>query len=102
MKLALFTLSVAAVGVAGCASDYVPPRPVSQPGPAYEREMLDGRPGFFGDLRWNVDTTGKREPVRVSEDEDFKKWKESNPSSAERREFEEWRAWQEWKRSNPK
>ena len=102
MKLALFTLSVAAAGVAGCASDYVPPRPVSQPGPAYEREMVEGRPGFFGDLRWNMDLSGKREPVRVSEEEDFKKWKESNPSSAERREFEEWRAWQEWKRSNPK
>ena len=102
MKLALFTLSVAAAGLAGCASDYVPPRPVSQPGPAYEREMVEGRPGFFGDLRWNMDLSGKREPVRVSEEEDFKKWKESNPSSAERREFEEWRAWQEWKRSNPK
>jgi hypothetical protein len=102
MKLALFTLSVAAAGVAGCASDYVPPRPVSQPGPAYEREMVEGRPGFFGDLRWNMDLSGKREPVRVSEEEDFKRWKESNPSSAERREFEEWRAWQEWKRSNPK
>ncbi len=102
MKLALFTLSVAAAGLAGCASDYVPPRPVSQPGPAYEREMVEGRPGFFGDLRWNMDLSGKREPVRVSEEEDFKRWKESNPSSAERREFEEWRAWQEWKRSNPK
>jgi hypothetical protein len=102
MKLASFTLAVVAAGLAGCASDYVPPRPVSQPGPAYEREMLDGRPGMFGDLRWNMDLSGKREPVRVSEEEDFKKWKESNPSSAERREFEEWRAWQEWKRSNPK
>ena len=102
MKLALFTLSVAAAGLAGCASDYVPPRPVSQPGPAYERDMVEGRPGFFGDLRWNMDLSGKREPVRVSEEEDFKRWKESNPSSAERREFEEWRAWQEWKRSNPK
>ena len=102
MKLALFTLSVAAVGFAGCASDYVPPRPVSQPGPAHERELQEGRPGMFGDLRWNMDLSGKREPVRVSEEEDFKRWKESNPSSAERREFEEWRAWQEWKRSNPK
>ena len=73
MKLALLTLSVAAAGLAGCASDYVPPRPVSQPGPAYEREVQDGRPGMFGDLRWNVDVSGKREPVRVSEEEDFKR-----------------------------
>ena len=102
MKLASFAVSVVAAGLAGCASDYVPPPPVSQPGPAYERELQEGRPGMFGDLRWNMDLSGKREPVRVSEEEDFKKWKESNPSSAERREFEEWRAWQEWKRSNPK
>jgi hypothetical protein len=102
MKLALLTLSVAAAGLAGCASDYVPPRTSAPPGPAYEREMQEGRPGMFGDLRWNMDLSGKREPVRVSEEEDFKKWKESSPSSAERREFEEWRAWQEWKRNNPK
>lgn len=102
MKLALLTLSVAAAGLAGCASDYVPPRPVSQPGPAYEREIQDGRPGMFGDLRWNVDVSGKREPVRVSEEEDFKRWKDSKPNDAERREFEDWRAWQEWKRNNPK
>ena len=102
MKLKLLTLSVAAASLAGCATDYVPPPPSSQPGPAYEREIQEGRPGMFGDLRWNVDLSGKREPVRVTEEEDFKKWKESNPSSAERREFEEWRAWQEWKRNNPK
>jgi len=102
MKLKLLTLSVAAAGLAGCASDYVPPPPSSQPGPAYEREMQEGRPGMFGDLRWNVDLSGKREAVRVTEEEDFKRWKESNPSSAERQEFEQWRAWQEWKRNNPK
>ena len=102
MKLALLTLSVTAAGLAGCATDYVPPRPVNQPGPAYEREVQDGRPGMFGDLRWNVDVSGKREPVRVSEEEDFKRWQESKPTDAERREFEDWRAWQEWKRKNPK
>jgi hypothetical protein len=56
---------------------------------------------LFGDLRWNVDLSGKREPVSVSEEADFKKWRES-AGSAERQEFEEWRAWQEWKRKNPK
>jgi hypothetical protein len=40
--------------------------------------------------------------VRVSEEEDFKRWKDSKPNDAERREFEDWRAWQEWKRNNPK
>ena len=102
MKLVFFTVSVVAAGVAGCASDYVPPRPASQPGPAYEREVQDGRPGMFGDLRWNVDVSGKREPVRVSEEEDFKRWQDSKPTDVERREFEDWRAWQEWKRNNPK
>lgn len=104
MKLGFFALSVVAAGVAGCASDpnYVPPGPSSEPGPAHQREITEGRPGLFGDLRWNVDLSGKREPVRVSEEEDFKKWKESNPSNQERREFEEWREWQEWKRKNPK
>jgi hypothetical protein len=97
-----FALTVAAAGLAGCATDYVPPRPVNEPGPAHHREMTEGRPGLFGDLRWNVDLSGKREPVSVSEEQDFKRWKESNPSSQERREFEEWRAWQEWKRQNPK
>jgi hypothetical protein len=101
MKNGFFTLALAAAGLAGCATDYVPPRPSNTPGPAYVNEMNDGRPGMFGDLRWNVDLTGKREPVRVSEEEDFKRWKEANPSDAERREFEEWRAWQEWKRKNP-
>jgi hypothetical protein len=32
--------------------------------------------------------------------EDFKKWRES-AGSADRKEFEDWRAWQEWKRRNP-
>ena len=101
MQTRFLALTLAAAGLAGCASDYVPPRPVNTPGPAYEREMTDGRPGIFGDLRWNVDLSGKKEAVRVSEEEDFKRWKESNPSSNERREFEEWREWQEWKRKNP-
>ena len=102
MKLGFLAVTVAAAGLAGCASDYVPPRPTATPGPAHEREIQEGRPGMFGDLRWNVDLSGNREPVKVSEEEDFKRWKESNPSNQERREFEEWRAWQEWKRQNPK
>jgi hypothetical protein len=57
---------------------------------------------LFGDLRWEFDLGGgKRETVKASDEEDFKRWKESNPSSQERRDFEEWRAWQEWKRKNP-
>lgn len=80
----------------GCATDGLPP-PVS----AEEAEIAEGRPGIFGDLRWNVDLQGRYQPARVSEEEAFKRWKalESNP---ERREFEEWRAWQEWKRKNPR
>ena len=100
MRAQLLALTLAA-GLAGCASDYVPPPPRSQPGPPYDTEFRDGRPGIFGDLRWNLDPSGKREPTRVSEEEDFKRWQESQPSSAERQEFEEWRAWQEWKRKNP-
>ena len=57
---------------------------------------------MLGDLRWYVDLSGKKEPVKVSEEADFKRWKESKPSDDERREFEEWLAWQEWKRQNPK
>jgi len=102
MKARFLASAVVAAGLAGCATDYVPPPPVNEPGPAHQREISEGRPGIFGDLRWNIDLRGNREPVRVSEEEDFKKWQESNPSSAERREFEEWRAWQEWKRKNPK
>jgi hypothetical protein len=98
MKARFVALTVVAAGLAGCATDPA----ATPPGPAYNREIQDGRPGMFGDLRWNFDLSGKREPVRVSEEEDFKRWKESNPSSAERQEFEEWRAWQEWKRKNPK
>lgn len=101
MKARFFALAVVAAGLAGCATDYVPPPPSTEPGPAWTREVQEGRPGLFGDLRWNVDLTGKREPVRVSEEADFKKWRES-AGSAERQEFEEWRAWQEWQRKNPK
>jgi hypothetical protein len=100
MRNAYLSVAVLAAGLAGCATDYVPPRPSTEPGPAYNREISEGRPGLFGDLRWNVDLAGKREPVKVSEEEDFKKWQESAGTS-ERREFEEWRAWQEWKRNNP-
>jgi len=92
------TLAVAAAALAGCA---VTPPPAPD---AYNTREAMPPPGggLFGDLRWNVDLSGKKQPVRVTEEEDFKKWKESNPSNAERREFEEWRAWQEWKRNNPK
>ena len=102
MHIRFLTFTVAAAGLAGCATDYVPPPPSAEPGPAYNREIEEGRPGLFGDLRWTIDRDGVRRPTKVSEEEDFKRWKESNPSSAERREFEEWRAWQEWKRQNPK
>ena len=97
MKARFFSLALVAAGLAGCATD----PSVTPPGPRYEREIQEGRPGFLGDLRWHVDLGGKREPVRVSEEEDYKRWKESNPTSEDRREFEEWRAWQEWKRKNP-
>ncbi|HEV3008827.1 MAG TPA: hypothetical protein VGX52_07325 [Burkholderiales bacterium] len=102
MNARFFALVVAAAGLAGCATD----PSATPPGPRYEREISEGRPGFFGDLRWNIDLSGKREPSRVSEasaqeQDDFKKWRESMGPS-ERQEFEEWRAWQEWKRKNPK
>jgi hypothetical protein len=129
MKARFFALAVVAAGLAGCASDYVPPRPANTPGPAYEREMQEGRPGLFGDLTWNIDLSGKNKtaqqaapqagaspqqaavpaaaaaasvpPMSAAEQEEFKKWRES-ASSSERQEFEDWRAWQEWKRKNPK
>jgi hypothetical protein len=106
MKAKFLAVAVVAAGAAGCATGYFPPRPSSEPGPAYNREIQEGRPGLFGDLRWNIDLSGKREPLRASdasaaEQEEFKKWRESMGPS-ERQEFEEWRAWQEWKRKNPK
>jgi hypothetical protein len=103
VKHALAAAAVAAAGLAGCNTGYVPPRPVNEPGPAHQREFLEGRPGLMGDLRWTTDLSGKREPAAsLTDAEEFKRWKESAPDSAERREFEEWRAWQEWKRKNPK
>jgi len=105
MKATLFALTVAAAGLAGCAAGPTPP------GPAYERETREGRPGLFGDLNWEIDLSGKPErvgasqqsaaPMTAVEQEEFKKWRESAGRS-ERQEFEEWRAWQEWKRKNPK
>jgi hypothetical protein len=89
----LFALALAAAGLAGCASDPA----ATPPGPAYNRETMEGRPGLFGDLTWQIDTSGNR---KAAEEAEYKRWKESNPSSAERREFEEWRAWQEWKKQN--
>ena len=118
MNARFFAIAVAAASLAGCAV-----APGSKPpGPAYETEMKDGRPGFLGDLTWNIDLgSGKREnasapassapaaapaaaavaPMTAAEQEEFKKWKES-AGRTERQEFEEWRAWQEWKRKNPK
>ncbi len=98
MTARFFASALIAAGLAGCAAA----PSATPPGPAHDREMQEGRPGLLGDLRWRVDPTGKREPVRVSEEADFKRWKESAPTDAERREFEEWRAWQEWRRNNPK
>jgi hypothetical protein len=113
MRLRVFALTVAAAAFSGCASDPSAP----PPGPAYEREIQAGRPGLFGDLRWNIDLSGKQEATRASpapaataptaaaasaaEQEEFKKWREA-AGRTEREEFEEWRAWQEWKRKNPK
>jgi hypothetical protein len=93
-------LTAVAAGLAGCAASTTPP------GPAYEREMKDGRPGLFGDLTWDIGKDGKAQaaqpgPVSAAEQEEFKKWRESS-GQADRQEFEEWRAWQEWKRKNPK
>ena len=105
VNLTFAAIAFAAAGLAGCqVGDYVPPRPVNEPGPAHQREFLEGRPGLLGDLRWTSDLSGKRgEPsASLTDAEEFKRWKEANPSSEERREFEEWRAWQEWKRKNPK
>jgi hypothetical protein len=103
MKARFFALAVVAAGLAGCATDPT----ATPPGPAYERETREGRPGLFGDLRWNIDTSSRtRESVSASdaspaEQAEFKKWREG-AGAGERREFEEWRAWQEWKRKNPK
>jgi hypothetical protein len=103
MKAGLFALAVAAAGLAGCATDPA----ATPPGPRYEREIQEGRPGLFGDLRWNIDLNEKweaaqaSEPTSPTEKAEFKQWRESM-SPSERQEFDEWRAWQEWKRKNPK
>lgn len=105
MRARFFALAVAAAGLAGCATD----PSATPPGPRYEREMSEGRPGAFGDLRWSFDLSGKQEaasresaaPLTAAEQDEFKKWRESAGRS-DRQEFEEWRAWQEWKRKNPK
>lgn len=110
MRARFFALAVAAAGFAGCATD----PSATPPGPRYEREISEGRPGAFGDLRWNIDLSGKKDPavaetarsqtaapMTAAEQEEFKKWRESAGRS-ERQEFEEWRAWQEWKSKNPK
>jgi hypothetical protein len=102
MKARFLVLAAVAAGLAGCAAD----PSARQPGPAYETEMKQGRPGFLGDLTWNVDLSGKQGPTRASdaspqEQEEFKKWRDSAGPS-ERQEFEDWRSYQEWKRKNPK
>jgi hypothetical protein len=109
MKARFFAIALAAAGLAGCAA-----APGGKPpGPAYETEMKDGRPGLLGDLTWNIDISDKQKPpappsaaqaaapMTAAEQEEFKKWQES-AGRTERQEFEEWRAWQEWKRKNPK
>jgi hypothetical protein len=110
MKARFFAFAVAAAGLAGCAAQ----PSATPPGPAYEREAQEGRPGALGDLRWNIDLGSGKGPERAAsapvqapaamsaaEQEEFKKWRES-AGRTERQEFEEWRAWQEWKRKNPK
>jgi hypothetical protein len=106
MKARFLAYAVVAAGLAGCATDYVPPPPVNIPGPEYSDRQVrpDLGPGIFGDLRWNINFSGtekKTTRLSVTEQEEFKKWQESI-SPSERQEFEDWRAWQEWKRKNPK
>jgi hypothetical protein len=113
MKARVFAAAVVAAGLAGCATDYVPPPPVNKPGPEYSDRHAyppDRGPGMLGDLTWRFSLPGKAEPAKpapaaapasAAEQEEFKKWRES-ASSTERSEFEEWRAWQDWKRKNPK
>jgi len=103
VKARFFALAVVAAGLAGCATD----PSATPPGPAYEREIQEGRPGILGDLRWNIDLKGQweaaraSEPTSAAEQAEFKKWRDSM-SPSERQEFDDWRAWQEWKRKNPK
>ena len=107
MKASFIASAVVAAGLAGCATGYVPPPPPVKPGPETSyREVQTGAPGMFGDLRWNIDMSGKKKrvttaPENAAEQQEFSKWQES-AGTTERRDFEEWRAWQEWKRKNPK
>jgi hypothetical protein len=113
MKAGLFASLVVTIGLAGCATDYVPPPPVNKPGPEYsDRHAYQPHrgPGIFGDLTWQFGLPGKSESAKpaaaaasasAAEQEEFKKWRETAGAS-ERSEFEDWRAWQEWKRKNPK
>ena len=61
MTARFFALAVVAAGLAGCAASPAGTTSTgsTSPGPAYEREMRDGRPGLFGDLTWNIDLSGK-------------------------------------------
>jgi hypothetical protein len=124
MKNGFFALTLAAAGLAGCSTGYVPPHsPSYGPGPAHDTEFKDGRPGMFGDLTWTFDLKSGEKvapaaattsapaaaapaaagaaAASAAEQEEFKKWRESAGAS-DRQEFEDWRAWQEWKRKNPK
>jgi len=104
MNARFLALAVVAAGLAGCAADYVPPRPPTVPGPQHSyREVETWRgPGMLGDLTWNIGSDGKvMKAESASNPEDYKKAIESM-SPSERQEFEDWRAWQEWKRKNPK
>ena len=96
MRITFFALA-SAVSLAGCAADPSGTAAVH----SHDRDRLQG-PGLFGDLRWNIDPKGRWDPVKVSDEEEFKKWRAMEKNNPERLEFEEWRAWQKWKRENAK
>ena len=98
-----FAIVVLAAGLAGCGATPVEHRNYREIGP--------GEGLFAETLTWEwrrkdtIPSASNPEaapagPVRAGDQEDFKKWRES-AGSADRKEFEDWRAWQEWKRRNP-
>jgi hypothetical protein len=62
MNARFFAIAVAAASLAGCAA-----APGSKPpGPAYVNEMNEGRPGMFGELKWDIDMSSGGRSARTA------------------------------------
>ena len=97
-----FMVLVLAAGLAGCGAEPVTHRNYHEISP--EDGMLSDTSTWEWRRKGEAPAPAAAAPATaaaVSDRQDFKKWQES-AGSAERKEFDDWRAWQEWKRRNPK